>query len=186
MSKTLTCVIVVMNHCECSYHVKYSYSRFWKKGRHILTARKRYILYVELHTLKVTVKSRGPYILMSFLYGFFIFLKLFCPKYARTIYHWILNNLQNQSNLLKLIHSFMTNIHTHDKHFNAIIDSVIGRSCSSRVSWIKLRPGQTRDIEIGICCSPPITQQKRVRKGTGWFGIIIMCPSGAIYPPVVS
>jgi hypothetical protein len=47
----------------------------------------------------------------------------------------------------------------------------------------KPRPCQTKDYEIGICCfsaKHAALRRERERAKTGWLGIRIMCPIGAI------
>ena len=43
------------------------------------------------------------------------------------------------------------------------------------------RSGQTKDCKIGICCFS--AKHAALRRKTSWFGIRIMCPSGAICLP---
>jgi len=44
---------------------------------------------------------------------------------------------------------------------------------------VEPRLGQTKDYDIGICCFSAKHAALRRKSKTGWFGIRIMCTSGA-------
>jgi hypothetical protein len=43
------------------------------------------------------------------------------------------------------------------------------------------RSGETKDFKIGMCCFSAKHAALRKKSKDGWFGIRIMCPSGARY-----
>jgi len=67
----------------------------------------------------------------------------------------------------------MTCIFIHNNYICGVMVSVLASSVLDR--RFQLRLGQTKDFKIGICCF--FTKEK---EQTGWLGIRIMCPSGAI------
>ena len=62
--------------------------------------------------------------------------------------------------------------------FGFTVVSVLASSAVCR--GLEPRSGQTKDYEIGMCCFS--AKQKRTK--TGWFGIGIICTSGATCLPV--
>ena len=55
--------------------------------------------------------------------------------------------------------------------------SVLASSVGDRE--FESRSGQTKDYKIGIACFSARIIKERERAKTDWFGIRIMCPSGA-------
>jgi hypothetical protein len=65
---------------------------------------------------------------------------------------------------------------TADRGFiGGVMASVLASSAADR--GFEPRSGQIKDYKIGICCF--FAKNYGVRAKTGWFGIRIMCPSGA-------
>jgi hypothetical protein len=58
-----------------------------------------------------------------------------------------------------------------------VIVSVLASSAVDR--GFEPRSDQTKDYKIVIVVSPPSMQHLGKREKTGWFGIMIMCPSRA-------